>query len=319
MNMWFANNDIPTYSAAQQIAIFNTFLCSKPSQREAHSRCTCPDRPLQSPFYLQKVHHQTSQRLNRGWIDSLKIWVGWKGLNDIQCCQDCGSAARVLLDFVSPSLRFIYTICIYLILFVYLLDCLFLCLVVFLIHVHVHKDLHGMISSCPHGWDWNPGTFHSNSLKLTEGWGEMNMFHFGSLAHCYVPVVFLAGKRLWRVGLARWCPASRDHHHLCRCPPNKTKGGDRWMFGAGGERRCWDEVFEKSGKHMIWGPSWIKLTTPCQGLRHRGFLLFFMSQRMLEVHEVSWSGFLLAFHWGKLDSEPRKRSLTIAWNLKSLT
>ena len=49
---------------AQQIAIFNTFLCSKPSQREAHSRCTCPDRPLQSPFYLQKVHHQN---LN-GWI-----------------------------------------------------------------------------------------------------------------------------------------------------------------------------------------------------------------------------------------------------------
>ena len=97
------------------------------------------------------------------------------------------------------SIRFV-SIWFYLSLCIYWIVCLFLCLVVFLIHVHVHKALHGMISSCPHGWDWNPGTFHSNSLKLTEGWGEMNMFHFGSLAHCYVPVCFFSRE----AALASW-------------------------------------------------------------------------------------------------------------------
>lgn len=143
----------------------------------------------------------------------------------------------------------------------------------------------------------------------------MNMFHFGSFAHCYVPFCSLnQGSGFGELALQDDAPRAATII-TCVGVPQDERGGGRWVFGAkaGGERRCWVEVFVKSKKHVIWGLSWIKLTTPYQGIWHWVFVLSFMSKIIRK-----WLLFL-AFHWRKLDSEPGKQSLSIVWNLKSLT
>lgn len=285
-------------------------------------------------------HPSTCRRCIRhlnGWIGdvSAENFGGMKRVEGYpissEDCQVPHVYSWLLFPRVSHTIWFY--LCIYLILFVYryiywtgLFLCFFvslfvswlLCFLVWLFFVHVHNALHGIISSRLHGRDWNPDTFHSNSFKLTEGWDEMNKLICSILVHSLIgSVPFCSlnqGSGFGELALQDDAPRAATII-TCVGVPQDERGGERWVFGAkaGGERRCWVEVFVKSKKHVIWGLSWIKLTTPYQGIWHWVFVLSFMSKIIRK-----WLLFL-AFHWRKLDSEPGKQSLSIVWNLKSLT
>lgn len=243
------------------------------------------------------------------------------------------TTACVLLAFVSPSLPY------YLILFVHLFDSIciisiylldwivfmFLCfLVCFLASVFPCLVVFLYTSTMLYMGSYHPvfmegtGTLihsipiHSNSQRDEMRWICSILVH--SLIRSVPFCILNQGSGFGELALQDDAPRAATII-TCVGVPQDERGGERWVFGAkaGGERRCWVEVFVKSKKHVIWGLSWIKLTTPYQGIWHWVFVLSFMSKIIRK-----WLLFL-AFHWRKLDSEPGKQSLSIVRNLKSLT